>query len=422
MMTSINPKGVNINYTSNPAQDNNLFQKNNFGSNREPLEKYKYNTNFNNGNQNNILKPNDNISTNNLNYPKQNNSGLQSKKNYSTPILNEVKGNQDTKYKRSLGFYDKTQQNQNMLNQNQMDSQNNQITGNDNDYMMEIEKLKMQINNLKKSNDNLNSQLMDEKRKNQQLQNSKGEEENSILSSIAQCIQVSSFDEILPKLNDIINFLNKNAGAMSKKNNSSDDKMKDELIAKLQKLYLNLTGSNQKKEEVTIKILWRWIKHLINTVKQLALEKEKNIEIYQNMQDIDEYKEYCEELINGFNLQSLEELKMFIDSLLKQSNLIKENEPQEEMENYQKGNMQMNQKRGFPQGQNYQQEEENEEGEEMVEGEMEEGGEGEEEGGEGEMEGEYEVEGEEEGIDEENNDGEQYDNEIMQKQMNMPKN
>ena len=43
----------------------------------------------------------------------------------------------------------------------------------------------------------------------------------------------------------------------------------------MKNLYLSLTGIKQKKEEITIQILCRWIKHLINTVKQLALEKEK---------------------------------------------------------------------------------------------------------------------------------------------------
>ena len=38
--------------------------------------------------------------------------------------------------------------------------------------------------------------------------------------------------------------------------------------------------------------------------------------MFQNMQEIDEYKEYCEELISDFNLQSLDELKMFINNLL----------------------------------------------------------------------------------------------------------
>ena len=96
-------------------------------------------------------------------------------------------------------------------------------------------------------------------------------------------------------------------------------KIRDELISKLQSLYLSLTGSDEKKEEFTIKILWRWIKHLINTVKKLALEKEKNIAYYENVQESDDCKKFCEELISEINLQSLAELKMLINNLLIQN-------------------------------------------------------------------------------------------------------
>ena len=425
MMTSINPKNIattnNVNYGKITPTTNNLIQRNNYGMEKEGMDKLNFNPNYNMANQNYSFQRNDNINDlSNLN--KKNNvnlnSGLQGIKNYSTPILNEGMSNQNN-YKRSMDFYDKNQQN--LMNQNKMETKNIQRL-NDNDYMDEIEKLKMEIANLKKNNEFLNNQLMEEKRKNQQIQNSKGMEENSILGEIAQCIQVSSVDEILPKLNEIINFLNNNINNISKNNNKDNgNKIRDELISKLQNLYLSLTGSNEKKEEISIKILWRWIKHLINTVKQLALEKEKNIEIYQNMHEIDEYKEYCEELMGGFNLQTLDELKMFIDDLLKQNNLIKETELPDQKGNIGMGPNPMNQRKDFQLGQNYQEEEENDEGEEMVEGEME--GDGE-EGGEGEIEGdvEGEGEGEEEGIDENNNELEQYDNEIMQQKMNMQNN
>ena len=193
------------------------------------------------------------------------------------------------------------------------------------------------------------------------IQKAKEENENSILGEIAHCLQVASFDDILPKLNEIINYLNSNvnSNATKNKNQEGNNKIRDELISKLQNLYLSLTGSDEKKEEVTIKILWRWIKHLINTVKQLALEKEKNIEIYQNIQEINECKEFCEELISGLNLQSLDELKIFINNLLSQVDPPQIRNVAEQKNN----NRQQFQVQG--QEQNYQQEEENEE----VEGE-----------------------------------------------------
>ena len=390
MMTSINPKNINMtNFQQNkidiaPNPVNSLFQRNNY-VNEGINSNMNYNTNLNinqiqqnkmyNKNINpeiggdNMMK---NMNTNNLNYNTQNNSinlnlGLQNKKNYSTPILNEVpnvqniqnQGKQD--YNKSMDIYERNIQNNNnnMLSLNQPQNQNNEF------YLAEIDRLKREINDLKKNNEILDSQLKEEKRKNEQLfsiQKAKDENENSILGEIAHCLQVASFDEILPKLNEIINYLNNNVSSNNTKNKNQDgnNKIRDELISKLQNLYLSLTGSDEKKEEVTIKILWRWIKHLINTVKQLALEKEKNLELYQNINEIDECKEFCEDLIGELNLQSLDELKMVINNLLNQNNNMTNNQAQMR-------NMPMEQnmvRQQFQQKgpvQNYQQEEENEE-------------------------------------------------------------
>ena len=380
MMTSINPKNINLNNLQQNKVDtapnpvNSLFQRNNY-VNEDLNSNMNYNQNLNinqiqpnkmyeNINQeiegDNMMK---NMNMNNLNYNTQNNSinlnlGLQNKKNYSTPILNELPNvqniqniqNQEKKdYNKSMDMYERNispPQNQ----------QNNEL------YLAEIDRLNKEINDLKKSNEILGAQLKEEKRKNEQLfsiQKAKDENENSILGEIAHCLQVASFDEILPKLNEIINYLNNNVNSNNTKNRNQDgnNKIRDELISKLQNLYLSLTGSDEKKEEVTIKILWRWIKHLINTVKQLALEKEKNLELYQNIHEIDECKEFCEDLMGELNLQSLEELKMVINSLLNQNN---NNQPQ--MRNVP---MEQNMARQQfqPKGpiQNYQQEEENEE-------------------------------------------------------------
>ena len=49
---------------------------------------------------------------------------------------------------------------------------------------------------------------------------------NSILAEISHCLQVSSFEEILPKLNEIINYLNNNVNSNALKNNSFKIKLK----------------------------------------------------------------------------------------------------------------------------------------------------------------------------------------------------
>ena len=391
MMTSINPKNVNMtNLQQNkvdiaPNPVNSLFQRNNYVNeginsnmnynqnlniNQIPQNKM-YNKNINPEIGGDNMMKNMNMNMNNLNYNTQNNSinlnlGLQNKKNYSTPILNEISNakniqNQDKQdYNKSMDMYERNiQNNNNILSLNQPQNLNNEL------YLAEIDRLKKEINDLKKNNEILNSQLIEEQRKNEQLfsiQKAKDENENSILGEIAHCLQVASFDEILPKLNEIINYLNNNVNSNNTKNKNQEgnNKIRDELISKLQNLYLSLTGSDEKKEEVTIKILWRWIKHLINTVKQLALEKEKNLELYQNINEIDECKEFCEDLMSGLNLQSLDELKMVINNLLNQNNNMNNNQPQMR-------NMPMEQnmvRQQFqPKGpvQNYQQEEENEE-------------------------------------------------------------
>ena len=388
MMTSINPKNVNMNNLQQNKVDiapnpvNSLFQRNNY-VNEGINSNLNYNQNLNiNQMQQNKMYKNLNpelggdmmkdMNMNNLNYNTQNNSinlnlGLQNKKNYSTPILNELPNTQNIQnqekqdYNKSMDIYERNMQNnKNILNMNQPQNQ-----GNNELYMAEIDRLKQEINDLKKNNEILGAQLKEEQRKNEQLfsiQKAKDENENSILAEIAHCLQVASFDEILPKLNEIINYLNNNVNSNNAKNRNQDgnNKIRDELISKLQNLYLSLTDSDEKKEEVTIKILWRWIKHLVNTVKQLALEKEKNMELYQNIQEIDECKEFCEELMSGLNLQSLDELKMLINNLLNQNNNMNNNQPQ--MRNAPiKQNIPRQQFQPKGPVQNYQQEEENEE-------------------------------------------------------------
>ena len=388
MMTSINPKNVNMNNLQQNKVDiapnpvNSLFQRNNY-VNEGINSNLNYNQNLNiNQMQQNKMYKNLNpelggdmmkdMNMNNLNYNTQNNSinlnlGLQNKKNYSTPILNELPNTQNIQnqekqdYNKSMDIYERNMQNnKNILNMNQPQNQ-----GNNELYMAEIDRLKQEINDLKKNNEILGAQLKEEQRKNEQLfsiQKAKDENENSILAEIAHCLQVASFDEILPKLNEIINYLNNNVNSNNAKNRNQDgnNKIRDELISKLQNLYLSLTDSDEKKEEITIKILWRWIKHLVNTVKQLALEKEKNMELYQNIQEIDECKEFCEELMSGLNLQSLDELKMLINNLLNQNNNMNNNQPQ--MRNAPiKQNIPRQQFQPKGPVQNYQQEEENEE-------------------------------------------------------------
>ena len=269
MMTSINPKNVNMNNLQQNKVDiapnpvNSLFQRNNY-VNEGINSNLNYNQNLNiNQMQQNKMYKNLNpelggdmmkdMNMNNLNYNTQNNSinlnlGLQNKKNYSTPILNELPNTQNIQnqekqdYNKSMDMYERNMQNnKNILNMNQPQNQ-----GNNELYMAEIDRLKQEINDLKKNNEILGAQLKEEQRKNEQLfsiQKAKDENENSILAEIAHCLQVASFDEILPKLNEIINYLNNNVNSNNAKNRNQDgnNKIRDELISKLQNLYLYIS-------------------------------------------------------------------------------------------------------------------------------------------------------------------------------------
>ena len=170
------------------------------------------------------------------------------------------------------------------LNNNINDVQKNQ-------YEEEIARLKQEISNLENDNDILSTQLIEEERKNEelhQLKNEKEESDNSILSDISHCLQVNSFEEILPKLTEMINYLT----------NYNNDK------------------------NISIQDLWRWIKQLIEEVDELSLEKEKYEEIY-NKNSNDMYKNFCEKLIKEFGLNSFDELKFFINDLMTKNDLNK---------------------------------------------------------------------------------------------------
>ena len=202
-----------------------------------------------------------------------------------------------------------------ILNLNNNDNINNNQKS---QYEEEIARLKQEISNLENDNDILSNQLVEEERKNEelhQLKNEKEENDNSILKDISHCLQVNSFDEILPKLTEMINYL-------TNYNTDKNSKMKEDIISKLKSLYIITTDSKEKKDNISIQDLWRWIKQLIEEVDELSLEKEKYEEMY-NKNNNDIYKNFCEKLIKEFGLNSFDELKFFINDLMTKNDLNK---------------------------------------------------------------------------------------------------
>ena len=142
--------------------------------------------------------------------------------------------------------------------------------------------------------------------------NNKEKDIENILEKIKKYLKLNKIDEIYPKLTEIINYINNN---IDEKN--PNNKARDELIKNIENLYRNLT--NDKNENIELKILWRWVKHLINNIKKLLNEKEKNEQIYKELLINDIYKNFCVELIDEYNLNNINELKEFIFDLLERN-------------------------------------------------------------------------------------------------------
>ena len=142
--------------------------------------------------------------------------------------------------------------------------------------------------------------------------NNKEKDIENILEKIKKYLKLNKIDEIYPKLIEIVNYININ---IDEKN--PNNKARDELIKNIENLYRNLT--NDKNENIELKILWRWVKHLINNIKKLLNEKEQNEQIYKELLINDIYKNFCVELIDEYNLNNINELKEFIFDLLERN-------------------------------------------------------------------------------------------------------
>ena len=328
-----NYTGKHLNYNHN--SNINIHNKNNINdyidfddNNKEELFK-KYETIHNQG-QYGIINPNIDSNSNKImqmneeNYLYKKNNKL--KKNVIDSNENENIDSFDMN-DNNLDNIDNTENIENinsLINNNKvfrsniLNKNNNDYNNSINKYQNEINKLKKEIENLENSNDILSNQLKEEEKRNEELniiKNEKEENDNSILLDISHCLQVNSFDEILPRLTEMINYLNKY-------NNDENSKIKEDLISKLKSLYIATTDSKESKDNISIQDLWRWIKQLIDNVKQLSIEKEKNEEIYKK-NNYEIYKKYCEKLIKEFGLNSFDELKFFINDLLTKNNINK---------------------------------------------------------------------------------------------------
>ena len=240
----------------------------------------------------------------------------------------------------------------NQHDENEIHSQNN-TQSKELELQLEVSQLKAQISSLQNKYDLLTREFQAEKAKNDLLQikieqqNDQVKEiENDTLKKIAEYLKVQKHEEILPKISEIVTNMNKfnydnnknipkevfqNVQKIPEKmqteenlysSNINDYKLRDELVSKLKILYIALSG-NENTKDVEIKTVWRWIKHLIHTVKDLAQEKEKNTQMILELQEVCIFRDFCLEIMQEFNLNDLNELKQFIYNNLS----IQENQP-----------------------------------------------------------------------------------------------
>ena len=328
---------TNVNLKKNNGKNINkkILEKKNYYTHDE-RKKNKRNTN-NRLISNHLLNKNINDDLYNSKYNSLSNI-LKNKKMISTPVLdsnfnNEIFDLQN--YTKNSDDNDNNNVNKinNTQNENDINGKNkNNIEVVDKSELMldsEIEKIKKEILNLKANNNILLNKLKEEKNKNISLTSfNNAENENipndnelhDILTDIANYLQVNTFEDIIPKLKEMIEYLNTN---IYEKNDKS--KKRNELISKLQELYMSLnnkTNTTEQKEHVSIKVIWRWIKYLMNSYKSLLNEKEKKIEIFNNLNEKDNYyRESCIELMNKYKMNSLEDLNSFIEELIKRNNI-----------------------------------------------------------------------------------------------------
>lgn len=174
-------------------------------------------------------------------------------------------------------------------------------------YEIEILRLKKEIKNLDTENIFLSAQLNEQKNNNNTMENDINKE-NTLISQINNSLNIDIYkDNVSEHLN--------------KMNSEYNEALaKDEFINGLRTLYLS--QNNVEESDVSIKTIWRWIKALIASVDELNNENESIIEEINNVsQDIENYKGYCDGLIQHLELNSVDELKGFVNELILKKNI-----------------------------------------------------------------------------------------------------
>ena len=198
--------------------------------------------------------------------------------------------------------------NTNEVNKNEEDNIDNE------DIILnyKINKIQQEIDNIKEKNELLLNNLIKEKDRNISLKSCETDIEQ-ILLEISKYLEVNNYDEIPNKLLEMINYL--------ADNNIKEINSKNEFIINLRELYKKY-NIEEKNEKISIKILWGWIKYLINNNKKIKNEIDENTILLQNIEKKNIfYKNNCEEIMNIYELKNISQLDEFIKRLINKSNV-----------------------------------------------------------------------------------------------------
>ena len=188
----------------------------------------------------------------------------------------------------------------------------------DNDNIIinyQLEKIEKEIDIIKSKNESSLKQLKEAKEKNISLiaLNSNKDIENN-LQEISKYFEVNNIEGITPKLKEMMNYIN----------NNKENNMEKEFIQNLKEIYIkeNNIKENNMDNNITTKLIWRWIKYLLNKNKKIKNDINNNNILLQNIKKENNlYKSLCEEIMNTYDFKNLNQFDEFILCLINKNNV-----------------------------------------------------------------------------------------------------
>ena len=206
-----------------------------------------------------------------------------------------------------------------LYNNNEISKENKTINNDDIILNYKINKIQQEINNLKEKNNFLLNNLKEEKKKNALLKSSQEIlSENNIeqtLLEISKYFEVNNIEEIPSKLSEMIDYISSN------NNNIIENDIKNEFISNLKEIYKKANNIEDNNIKINMKMIWRWIKYLINNNKKIKNDIDKNTVLLQNIEKKSIfYKKNCEDIMEIYDMKNITEFNEFLNSLINKNN------------------------------------------------------------------------------------------------------